>query len=302
MIRPTIRQMEYIVALNEKRSFIEAADHCNVTQSTLSAGIKELENIMEQPLFIRGRKNITLTALGEHTAESARTILSATDSMMARAQDNKSPLCGTLRLGIIPTIAPYYLPKTLPYLQEKYPKLELELYEDFSERLVEKLRQGLIDVAIIAFPYDAEDTETIHLFEEPFFLACPKGKEPEPEPDAVNPLDLDEGELLLLEDGHCLTDHALAACKLQKRSGRKAYSASSLPTLIQMVSSGLGMTLLPEMVIQSGNLPDNISILPFTDPSPGRKIGLIRKLNTPKYQDTEELYKCLSTLDQTKKQ
>ncbi len=291
MIRPTIRQMEYIVALDDKKSFIDAAERCNVTQSTLSAGIKELENIMEQPLFIRGRKNITLTALGEDTAELSRRILNATDRMMARAQDSKSPLSGTLRLGIIPTIAPYYLPKVLPYLQKEYPKLELELYEDFSERLVEKLHQGTIDAALIAFPYNTEGTETIGLFEEPFYLACPKGKEPAP--DIVNPLNLDEGELLLLEDGHCLTDHALAACKLQKSSGRKAYSASSLPTLIQMVSHGLGMTLLPEMVVHAGNLPKNIRILPFTEPSPGREIGLIRKLNTPKYQDTEELYQCL---------
>ncbi|MGH1457155.1 MAG: hydrogen peroxide-inducible genes activator [Alphaproteobacteria bacterium] len=288
MIRPTIRQMEYIVALDDKKSFIDAAERCNVTQSTISAGIKELETILEQPLFIRGRKNITLTALGEETAERARQILNATDRIISRAQESKSPLSSTLRLGIIPTIAPYFLPEILPRLQKDFPKLELEIYEDFSDRIGEKLRQGTIDVAIMAFPYDMEDIEIIEFFEEPFFLACPKGKEPAGM--VMDAKNLDFGALLLLEDGHCLTDHALSACDLQKSSRRKAYSASSLPTLIEMVNHGLGITLLPDMAVKAGNLPKNIDIHPFRSPTPGRKIGLARKENSPKYQDTQMLY------------
>ncbi len=291
MIRPTIRQMEYLIALDEKGSFIDAAKRCNVTQSTISAGIKELETILEQPLFIRGRKNITLTALGEETAERARRILNATDRLCARAQESKTPLSSTLRLGVIPTIAPYFLPEILPRLQKDFPKLDLQIYEDFSDRLSEKLRQGTIDVALMAFPYEMEDIETIELFDEPFFLACPKGKEP---PGMImDAKNLDFGELLLLEDGHCLTDHALSACDLQKSSRRKAYSASSLPTLIEMVNHGLGITLLPDMAVKSGNLPKNIDIRPFMAPTPGRKIGLARKEESPKYQDTQTLYHAI---------
>lgn len=262
-----------------------------MTQSTLSAGIKELENILDQSLFIRGRKNITLTALGEVIAEQGEKILHDIDMIVARAKEEQEPMTGVFRLGVIPTIAPYFLPDILPYLKKDYPNLQLELYEDFSDRLITKLHKGTLDSVIMAFPYSIPNLEYQILFEEKFLLACPKGKKPNTK--TVGITGLKEGELLLLEEGHCMTDHILGACDLQKPEHRKAYSATSLPTLIQMVSGGFGMTLLPEMVVKSSQKPDNIDITPFHDPQPTRKIGIARKTGTPKYHDTDTLYDAI---------
>lgn len=270
-----------------------------MTQSTLSAGVKELENILDQKLFIRGRKNITLTALGENIATQGASILNDIDLIVAQAQEEKEPMSGVFRLGVIPTIAPYFLPDILPYLKKDYPNLELELYEDFSDRLIEKIRKGTLDAIIMAFPYDIPDLESQILCEEKFYLACPKGTKPDVK--TVGITGLNEGELLLLEEGHCMTDHILGACDLQKPEHRKAYSATSLPTLIQMVSGGFGMTLLPEMVVKSGQLPDNINIIPFHDPQPTRQIGIIRKTGTPKYRDTHILYTAIMAYIDLKK-
>lgn len=292
MFRPTIRQLEYLIALEREMSFSKAALSCNVTQSTLSAGIRDLENILEHPLVIRTSRSVNLSALGAEIVAQARGILRDVDLIVARAQETKPPMSGVLRLGVIPTIAPYFLPEILPHLKKDFPSLELELYEDFSDRLIEKLRQGTMDAVIMAFPFDIPHLEYKVLFEESFLLACPKGTKPNTKSISIS--GLDAGELLLLEDGHCLSDHALSACGLQKPEHRKAYSATSLPTLIQMVSNGFGMTLLPEMVIESGHLPENIDIIPFDDPCPTRQIGLARKVGTPRYQDTETLFTSIA--------
>lgn len=290
-MRPTIRQLEYLIALEEEKSFCRAAEICNVTQSTLSAGIKELENILEQNLVNRTRKNIALTPFGLEVTHQGRKILQETDRIMARARQIKAPLTGTLRLGIIPTIAPYFLPTILPILHKKFPALELQIHEDLSDRLIHKLHQGTLDLVLMAFPYDTDGIAQMFLFEEPFYLACPKGHEPRENP--LKTSDLQAGDLLLLEDGHCLRDHALAACGLGKAPQSKAYSATSLQTLIQMVNNGYGMTLLPDMAASATTIPKNISVIHFAQPVPTRQIGLAWRRGHPRRTEFETLGKTI---------
>lgn len=292
MARPSIRQLSYLIAIENSGSFIQAADDCSVTQSTLSAGIKELENILQQQLVIRGRKRASLTPFGLEVATQGRQIIQSVDNITARAQQIHAPLSGPLRLGIIPTIAPYFLPIILPVLEKKFPELELQLHEDLSDRLVEQIHRGALDLVLLAFPYDTPGMAQMFLFEEPFFLACPKGKEPKNMPLGTG--DLDAGELLLLDDGHCLREHALAACGLASSQQRKTYSATSLQTLIQMVSSGYGMTLLPDMAAQTHALPSNISIIRFANPQPTRQIGLIWRRGHPRRTEFEILGKTIA--------
>ena len=283
--------MEYLLTLKNEGSFVRAANICNVTQSTLSAGIKDLESILEQPLVNRGRKNITLTPFGLETVEQARLILERTDRITARASAIKAPLTGPLRLGIIPTIAPYFLPTILPIIHDNFPALELELHEDLSDRILQKLNQNALDILLMAFPFETLGMSQMPLFQEPFSLACPKGQEPPQSP--LNTGNLNTEELLLLEDGHCLRDHALAACDLQLPTTRKAYSATSLQTLVQMVSHGYGMTLLPDMAVQSHTLPPNISVIPFESPAPTRQIGLCWRRGHPRRTEFETLGKTI---------
>ncbi len=292
VIRPTLRQLEYLVALEDEKSFSAAASICSVTQSTLSAGIKELENILDQNLVVRGRKNVTLTAFGVETSNKAREILHQTDEIAARALAIKSPLAGPLRLGVIPTIAPYFLPQILPNIQEKFPALELQIHEDLSHRIVKKLQQGTLDLLLMAFPFETQGISQMLLFEEQFYFACPKGQEPHKE--KFSTVDLNEETLLLLDDGHCLRDHAIAACGLQQPNSQKTYSATSLQTLVQLVNNGYGTTLLPEMAAQSHNLPRNISILEFIDPKPTRQIGLAWRSGNPRRTEFETFARFLS--------
>ncbi len=286
MSRPTIRQIEYLIALEHEKSFSKAAVYCNVTQSTLSAGIKDLEIVIGQNLVNRSGRKISLTPLGSETVEQGRKILRDVDHIMARAKAAQAPLSGTIRLGVIPTIAPYLLPYILPELQQSFPALELQLYEDMSARLVEMLHTRKIDAAIIAFPYETEGMEQHNLFEEEFYLASPKNKSL---PDNLSVKDIKPEELLLLEDGHCLRDHALSACKLQLPHRRKTFSATSLATLIQMVGHGYGVTLLPEMVVKHAPMPNGITLAPFKTPAPKRQIGMIWNVSTPQKRDLQEL-------------
>ncbi len=290
MIRPKIRQLEYLIALDNEKSFSKAADVCNVTQSTLSAGIRDLEEVLGQQLVNRaGRSAISLTAFGNEVSIRSRDILNDIDRIVADAQKMQSPLSGILRLGVIPTIAPYFLPHILPFLQESFPDLQLQLYESLSADIVEQLNKRQLDAAIIAFPYEAEGMEYHDLFDEDFYLAVPRDSDI---PDEISIRDISPDDLLLLEDGHCLRDHALSACNLKPSSKRKAFSATSLATLIQMVAHGYGVTLLPKMV--AGHVPDEVRLVPFSSPAPTRKIGMIWPSGSPQKRD------LLSLLDAVK--
>lgn len=293
MFRPTIRQLEYLTALHDHKSFSEAASFCAVTQSTLSAGIKELETSLGQALVIRGRKAVSLTPFGLETFDIAQKILSDTDALLSRAKLLKEPLNGPLRLGIIPTIAPYMLPEILQRVNEEFPRLELQPYEDLTDRLLESLDKSQIDLALMAFPYETRGMTQRLLFEEKFYAAA--GEHIGPAAENLQISDLKPEELLLLEDGHCLRDHALSACDIALPRRRKTFSATSLPTLIEMVKANVGLTLLPEMACRPDTLPSGIRLLPFTDKRPPtRKIGLCWRQNDPRTRDYEMLGKTLT--------
>lgn len=289
-IRPTIRQLEYLLAVKREGSFLAASQSCNVTQSTLSAGIKELESILGQTLVLRARGNVHLTDLGEEITGLASTALTYIDGIVSTAKFMQDPLSGRLRLGVIPTIAPYFLPRLLPFLHAEFPDLQLELHEDLSERLVDQLHKRQIDAAIMALPYDTGRLETHTLFKEPFYLAAHTLHDPEKQ---IHINDLSKYDLLLLEDGHCLRDHAMSACHLPAPTRRKSFSATSLATLIQMVGHGYGATLLPEMVVKHGALPKTVAVTGFTAPIPTRDIGIAWMKNSPYERDVLELLGAL---------
>ncbi|MFP4314125.1 MAG: hydrogen peroxide-inducible genes activator [Alphaproteobacteria bacterium] len=287
---PTIKQLSYLIALAERKSFSKAAEQCFVTQSTLSAGIKELETILGQDVVDRQTRAVKLTPLGQEILKTAKRVLAEIDTMMRRAQNTQEPFSLPLRLGVIPTIAPYLLPDILPPLKAQYPALDIHLYEDLTAHLLDKLQAREIDVALMAFPYENEAIEHSILFEEPFCLAT---SESTLKQKSITLDFLKDHDILLLEDGHCLRDHALQACRLRSSAQKKTFSATSLATLIQMVSHGYGMTLLPAMAADPASLPANIKLIPFKSPKPTRQIGLAWRKGDPNRRDYELLAKAI---------
>lgn len=296
MIRPSIRQLSYLIAIEDHGSFVQAAEHCGVTQSTLSAGIKELENILSQSVVVRGRKKATLTPFGTEVADQARGILIDTDRIVSRARILKEPMSGPVRIGIIPTIAPYLLPEILPKLTEKFPRLEPQLHEDLTDNIVEALQKSKLDVGILAFPFETPGLSQTILYEEPFYLAT--GQNAGIDQPYISIADLDPHKLLLLEDGHCLRDHAITACQIEYARARATFSATSLPTLIQMVRAGFGMTLLPEMACTKEVLPSGIQLMKFNDERPPtRMIGLCWRENDVRKKDYAMLAQTMSAVE-----
>src|SRR6187549_540807 len=238
---PTLRQLAYLVELSERLNFRVAAEAQFVTQSTLSAGIKELESVLGVQLVERDRRHVRLTAVGEEVVARARALLAAATDLAEAARSAALPLSGPLRLGAIPTIAPYLLPSVLPALRRTHPDLKLYLREDLTARLIERLSAGALDVALIALPFDTGDFYVRELFTDDFWFV---GREADPalRKKAVPLERVDTGDMLLLEEGHCLRDHAIAACG-PRRAPESGVEATSLTTLIQMVEGGLGVTL-----------------------------------------------------------
>ncbi|MEQ8435798.1 MAG: hydrogen peroxide-inducible genes activator [Oceanicaulis sp.] len=276
-ILPTLRQLKFLQTLADHGSFSRAAEAAFVTQPTLSAGIKELEGILGATLVERGARGATLTPAGEAAVERARIVLTEAEDLVHAARAAGEPLAGPFRLGVIPTIAPFLLPRVLPALRTDLPRLELFLREDLTHRLVEALKERRLDAALIALPYDVAGIETESIIEDEFLFACA----PEHRLADVDPMTPDAlaGEsLLLLEDGHCLRDHAIAVCsasRADENAARSDFAATSLHTLVQMVKSGLGATLLPRLAVDAG-LADrlDLTIRPFTPPVAGRAIGM----------------------------
>jgi len=273
MAIPSLRQLSYLVALEKEQSFSRAAESLHVTQSTLSAGIKELENLLGQPVVDRTQRRVHLTPLGSEVAEEARDLLNRAERISERAKQLSEPMSGPMRLGVIPTIAPYLLPQILPQITAAFPKLEIQLHEDLTGRLLEKINNGELDILLMAFPWSTPGLEQHILYKEPFKLACPKDWNITNKK-KISTADLQTENLLLLEDGHCLRNHALDACHLQSLSNRKTYSATSLPTLMEMVRHGYGVTLLPKMAAGGLAAHKDIRIIPFKEPKPTRDIGL----------------------------
>jgi LysR family hydrogen peroxide-inducible transcriptional activator len=251
MIQPTLRQLRHLVALAEAGHFGRAAEAAHVTQSTLSASIKELEGALNVPLVDRTKRRMVLTPAGLETVERARRILSEVEELTRSVRGSGKPLSGALRLGVIPTIGPFLLPRILPRLRERFPELKLYLTEDLTGRLVDDLRAGRLDVLLLALPCECHGAETLPLFDDFFELAAPT-QHPLAQKAKITARDLSEAPLLLLKEGHCMREHALEACTLAKRTQVQPFEATSLFTLAQMVDNGLGVTLLPEMALDAG--------------------------------------------------
>lgn len=272
--RPTIRQFEYVVAVADYLHFGRAADACAVSQPGLSAQILQLEQTLDVQIFERSRRKVIVTPVGRQIVERARRILQETDELMRAAADAKEPLVGEVRLGVIPTIAPYLLPRLLPKVRKAFPKLRLILREDQTRRLVEALRTGRLDLLLLALPIEGDDLESHPLLLDPFVLAAPKGHPLTRKP-VVTEKDLAGQSLLLLEEGHCLRDQALSLCT-KAGAREESVRATSLNTLVQMVAAGLGITLLPALAVPvEAHRGSGIQTRPFADPSPGRQIGLL---------------------------
>jgi LysR family hydrogen peroxide-inducible transcriptional activator len=285
---PTLRQLRYLVALAEHRHFGRAAETCLATQSTLSAGLQELETLLGVVLVERTKRKVMLTPLGEEVVARAREVLKGAEDIAELAAASGEPLSGPLRLGVIPTIAPYLLPRVLPALRAAHPALRLYLREDQTARLLAQLNAGDLDVALIALPYPVEELETLSLFEDPFVLACPKGHRLDglrhPGRDQ-----LAESGLLLMEEGHCLREHALAACRMAAPARHEDVLATSLPTLVQMVANGLGVTLLPKLAVESGILAGTGLVATDLDDAPSRAIALAWRPSSPRKADFRAL-------------
>ena len=276
-----MKQLRYLVALAEEKHFGLAARACFVAQSTLSAGIIELEAQLGTPVAERTNRKVILTPLGEKLADRARLILREAEDMVQLAAAEQGPLTGEFHLGVIPTIAPYLLPSVLPKLREAYPDLKLFIREEQTDRLLEKLSAGAIDAAILALPYPMDGVATALLGKDQFQVACPAGHRFAGRK-LISTAELAGEPLLLLEDGHCLREHALAACDLAGREKNQGFEATSLQTLTQMVAGGLGLTLLPQMAIDAGIARGlDIVIIPLDHQTANRNIGICwRKTST----------------------
>lgn len=272
---PSLRQLRYLDALDRERHFGRAAERCAVTQSSLSGGIQELEALLDARLVERTKRRVALTPLGEEIVQRARRVLIEAEHLADVAAAAREPLTGRLRMGVIPTIAPFLLPRLLPRLRRAYPRLQLFLKEDLTARLVEDLRAGSLDVLLIALPYDCGVVETAILFEDAFKLAChrdhPLAAE-DPAPLEAIPPD----SLFLLQDGHCLREHALAACDLVGERHQQSFEATSLHTLVQMVDNKLGITLIPQLAVDAGILDGTDTVVrSIRGESQHRRIGLV---------------------------
>lgn len=274
---PTIRQLQYLQAVSETLNFSLAADQCFVTQSTLSSGIKELENMLGAQVVERTKRKVMLTDIGHEVLRKGNQILELAHEIEYVAKEKDIPLSGPVRLGIIPTIAPFLLPQLLPDLRQEYPQAKFSIQEDLSANLIQKLQMGRLDIVMLALPYESAGTKTAVLCDDSFILAEPKTDNNSDAPLSVSDITMDDRPLLLLEDGHCLRDHALSACRLDSASDE--FRASSLHTLVALVAQGSGITLLPEIALNKnsvGNLSkfDGLHFRHFKDPQPIRHIGL----------------------------
>ncbi len=290
---PSIRQFQYLLAVVELRHFGKAAKRCCVTQSTLSTGIQELENLLDVQLFERTKRKVMPTIMGIEIAQTAEQILRLSQDVVEQAHASHATLNGPLRLGIIPTIAPFLLPKTLPSIRQQYSKLALYLVEEQSQRLLARLNAADLDCAILALPYALSKLESFIFHSEMFWIALPK-QHPLAQQASIRPEALPLNELLLLEEGHCLRDHVLAVAHRSELPQSTAFQGTSLYTLIEMVANGLGITFVPEMALDSSLLKQqNITLKPLAEPGPHRDIALVWRSTYPHKQDMQALGQCL---------
>ncbi|MDX1491122.1 MAG: hydrogen peroxide-inducible genes activator [Pseudohongiellaceae bacterium] len=277
---PTTKQLRYFVALEQIGHFGKAAEACFVSQPAFSVAIRELENTLNIQLVDRTNKNVTVTSLGRDIAAQARQVLRDLEDLVDIAQGNQQPLTGQLKMGVIPTIAPFLLPKLLPALRKSFPELRLYLKEDLTARIYQRLMDGELDIILVALPYELRNVSEMPLFQDKFYLAH-SSKSALVNADRYHVNDLPEESILLLEDGHCMRDHALSACSIKNADKVSAITATSLLTLVQMVDADLGVTYLPEMAIDSNLLRNTKVQTQELDSGSYREIGLVwRKAST----------------------
>ena len=287
---PTLKQLQYLVALRAHGHFGRAAENCFVTQSTLSAGLRELETLLGTTLVERTRRVVRFTPLGTRIADKAVRVLRESEELADMARAEAQPLTGELRMGVIPTIAPFLLPKMLPCLRDQYPRLRLFLREDTSHAACEALHRGQLDCVLLALPYACGDVDSVGLFDDSLLVAFPHGEAPATA--TVDASAIDERRLLLLEDGHCLKDHALAACNRPEIRAGATMMGTSLHTLVQMVDNGLGLTFIPQMAVDAGLLDGTrIEALPLEAEHGARQIALAWRRSSPR----EEEFRLLAT-------
>ncbi|MEM7327988.1 MAG: hydrogen peroxide-inducible genes activator [Pseudomonadota bacterium] len=284
---PTLRQLEFLCAVADQGSFSKAAESCHVTQPTLSAAIKEVEGLLGVQLIEREARGASLTQAGEAAVERARLILSSAADLVSAARQAGAPLTGPFRLGAIPTIAPFLLPRTLKALRQAHPNLKLYLREDQTERLLDALKARTLDAALIALPWTASGIETMELGDDEFMLVAPSGHSLT-EQGSLRSTDLVEEDVLLLEDGHCLRDHALSVCRLPSKRNGADVTATSLPTLVHMVAGGLGVSLLPKLAIDAGVTSGaDVELRAFETPMIGRRIGIAWRTGSPRAEEAQ---------------
>lgn len=278
MTNLTFKQLRYFEALARLGHFGLAAESCAISQPALSMQIKDMEAVLGTQLFERTPRQIRLTNFGEEFASRARDILRAMEELEELARASRNQMVGKLRLGVIPTIAPYLLPRIISGLSQAHPSLDLHVRETLTPKLLQELSEGRIDTAIVALPVSEPSFTETALFEESFVMIRPRADEARPVPDASM---LREMRLLLLEEGHCFRDQALSFCALQTARPWEGLDGSALSTLVQMVGSGIGVTLLPEMAVPVETRAANVSMARFPDPQPTRTIGMIWRKTSP---------------------
>lgn len=293
---PTLKQLQYLIALRDHGHFGRAADACFVTQSTLSAGIRELETLIGVTLVERTRRVVRFTPLGEQIVAKARRVVREAEELGDMARAAGRPLSGEMRMSVIPTIAPFLLPRVLPRLRTEYSELKLFLREEPSAAACESLQSGRADCVLLALPYSCGEVTTQELFDDRLFLAFPTGELAEGVK-PISPADIDETRLLLLEDGHCLKDHALAACNRPELRAEATMMGTSLHTIVQMVDNGLGVTMLPEIALNAGILEHTgIAARPLGGDNPQRTIALAWRRASPRERDFRLLAEILATV------
>jgi len=292
---PTIKQLQYLVALRRSGHFGKAAEACFVTQSTLSAGLRDLENLLGVTLVERTRRVVRFTALGEKIADKAMSVVQEAEELAEMAQAEGKPLHGELRMGVIPTIAPFLLPAMLPKLREQWPSLKLYLREETSQAACDALHRGRLDCVLLALPYSCGDIDSAILFDDPLFVAFPRSEAPKS--DLVEVDSIDERRMLLLEDGHCLKDHALSACNRPELRAQASMMGTSLHTLVQMVDNALGITFIPSMAIRAGILEGtNVEARRLRSDHGYRRIALIWRRSSARESEFHLLVEALKRI------
>lgn len=297
---PSMRQLRYLLAVGQYLNFTKAAEHCFVSQSTLSAGLKELEDSLGVQLIERDRQNVSVTPVGFEIIHRAKQLLASAEDMVEYAKTASQAMTGTIRLGAIPTIAPFVLPQILPEIRERYPQLKIALREDLSANLVQKIHEHQLDFAIIALPYETEGLLVKELYGDEFWLTA-QPDDPVLAGKTVTVPAKMAGRLLLLEEGHCLREHSLRACRRSETASIEGLEATSLLTLVQMVDSGLGIALLPEMAIKGGILKNtHLMAKPLDAPAPKRGIALIARQTTSRIDEFVAIAKVMTEVRQAR--